>query len=452
MLTVIVGGGTVGTELAVHLMKSGHDVSMVEQDHAHCVELNDKLDCLVVEGAGSSPRALAQAGIADANMVLAVTSMDEVNIMVCNIAAQYGVPTRIARIRCSEFTDRHSPVNVEQMGVTEVIDPERVLVRVIDQIARIPGAVEVFSYHHGAILIARHIMEEGMPLLGKNLIEITKMAGSLEFLAVALKRQTGEARIPTGEDVIDAGDDVTTIFPEDSLPKYLDLLGLSGQRARKAIISGTSLTAIQLAEQLSTWIDVVTLVDPDPQHAQLAAKRLNNVEVIHGDPSEADLLREVNVDSADLFVGAGQSTSLNVMSALLAKSEGAKRIMAMSFEPKSNRLFREIGVDHVISPRRALAQEILDIIYRGRRSVELQLRDMDLESVELMAQPGSRISRKPLTQVWTGLRGQAIVGALIRDDKILLPTGDTQVAEGDEVIVIVKPRSMAKVQKLFKQH
>jgi len=448
---VIVGAGTVGFELAVHLQKAGHDVSLVESDAARCAEISEKLDILVVDGPGSSPRVLEHAGLPDAQMVLAVTSVDEVNILVCGIAAQFDVPTRIARIRSSEFRGQHATVDLEQLGVTRVIDPEQVLVRVIDQIARIPDAVEVFSYHEGQILIARHIMADGMPILDKNLIEILRMAGDDQFLSVALKREQEEKTwIPAGDDVLRAGDDVTTIFPRDSLPKYLELLNLTGKRVHKAIVAGDGRTAIQLSEDLETWVESVTLVSPDTAHARRAADLLDRAEVICGDATERNVMMEVGVDSADLFVGVGQRTTHNVMGALLARAEGTKRVIAMSLEPKNNALFRSLGVDHVISPRRAMAQEIIDLIHRGRRSVELQLRDMNLESVELIAGENAKITRAPLQKVWMPYKRQAIVGAVVRDGQVLIPRGKTQIQAGDEVIVVIKPQHIHKIQSLFK--
>ena len=451
MQIVIVGAGTVGFELAVHLQRSGHDVSLVEQNAARCAEISEKLDILVVEGAGCSPHALEAAGLADAQMVLAVTSVDEVNILVCGIAAQFKVPTRIARIRSSEFRGRKAHVDLEELGVTRIIDPEQVLVQVIDQIARIPEAVEVFSYHEGQILIARHILSEGMPIIGKDLKQVLEKAGGEKFLAVALKRQD-KAWIPAGDDVLQAGDDVTTIFPRESLSKYLELLNLTGKRVHKAVIAGDGRTAMQLSADLEGWVENVTLISPNVIHARRAAELLDKVMVIQGQPTERDVLLEVGVDAADLYVGVGNRTTTNVMSALLAKSMGATRVVAMSLEPKNNQLFRSLGVDHIISPRRAMAQEIMDIIHRGRRSVELQLRDMDLESIELMAEENSKITREPLLKVWRPYKRQAIVGAVIRGGEVMIPSGDTQIETGDELIVIVKPKHVHKINSLFKGH
>jgi trk system potassium uptake protein TrkA len=448
--TVIVGAGTVGFDLAVELQKAHHDIAVVEQDPRRCAEIREKLDILLVEGRGTNPRVLEQAGIRDAEMVIAVTSVDEVNILVCSLAAEYGIQTRIARIRNRELTGRASPLDLSKVGVTRIINPERIVVRIIDHIALIPDVVEVFGYHDGEILIARHIMTAEMPVIGRSLLDVPNIVESNRFfLAVALKRG-GKAWIPAGDDVLQAGDDLTTLLSLDSLPEYLEVLGLSRRKVRKAIVAGDGLTAILLCEALKSWIESVILVDPDAEHGQMAAEQLEGIEVIHGNPTDRDILREVNACKADLFVGAGRQTAQNVMGALLARAEGVVKVIAVSYEPQNNRLFRQIGVHHVISPRRAMTQEIIDLIHRGRLSMELQLRDMPLESIEMRADEKSRITRAPLVKVWQPLRRKAIVGAVIRQGRPLIPRGNTQIQAEDDVIVITEPKYVQKIRKLFK--
>ncbi|MCK4304039.1 MAG: Trk system potassium transporter TrkA [Candidatus Eisenbacteria sp.] len=450
MQIVIVGAGTVGFDLAVQLQRAQHDVSLVEHDPQRCASIREKLDILVVEGSGSSPSALDGAGLREAQMVLAVTSVDEVNILVCGLAKQWGVESRIARIRSREFSGRSTKVDMQKLGITQFIDPERLSVRIIDQIAMIPDVEEVFSYHDGEVLIVRHVMKEAMPIIGHTLAEAIQMAGTHRLLAVALRRE-GETRIPTGADVFKPGDDFTTVIPRASLPKYMEFLGLAGRRVRKAVIAGDGRTAILLCDALKSWVEDVTLVDPDQAHGLRAAENLGGVEVIHGDPTERDVLREVNVAGSDIFVGAGRATTPNVMSALLARSEGTPKVAAISYEPQSNRLFREIGVQHVVSPRRAVAREIMDLIHRGRMSMELQLRDLDIESIEILAEPGSKITSGPLRKVWQTFRSKAIAGAVVHEGVPLIPGGDTRIKEGDSVIVVTQPKSARKIEKLFRK-
>jgi trk system potassium uptake protein TrkA len=438
----------VGLDLAIYLQRAKHDVSLVEIEPARSQAIREKLDILVVEGPGSSPTALEAAGISEADIVLAVTSVDEVNILVCGIARQFGVRSRIARIRGREFTGRRSKIDLAALGITHAIDPERIIVRIIDQIAALPEAVEVFSYHDHQILIARHVLHEQMPIVGHSLADAVKMAGSHRLLAVALKREH-KVRIPFGNDTLQAGDDVTTVIPRDSLPKYIELLDLGKRRARKAVVAGEGLTAVLLAETLRTWVEDVTLVDPVEANAREAAERLENVEVIHGDPTDRDVLEEVHVGGAEIFVGAGKQSTDNVMSALLARSMGTPRVFAVAYEPQSNRLFREIGVNYVITPRTVMAQEIMDLIHRGHISMELQLRDLNLETMEIRAAPNSPITRGPLTQVWRPFKRKAIAGAVVHGGVPEIPSGNTRVQPGDDVIIVTEPKWARKVQRLF---
>ncbi|MFC1572015.1 Trk system potassium transporter TrkA [Candidatus Eisenbacteria bacterium] len=448
MNIVVVGAGTVGFDLAVNLRRARHDVSLVEIDPQRCASIREKLDILVVEGPGSSPNALEEAGIQDAQMVLAVTSVDEVNILVCGLAAQSGVVRRIARIRNPEFAGRRSRVDMAKLGITRFIDPERISVRIIDQIVRIPDAVEAFGFHEGQILIVRHMMKDGMPIVGSSLAEIIERAGPHRLLAVALRR-TGADRIPAGNDVLQVGDDVTTVIPRGSLPTYFEFLGLSGKEVRKAVVAGDGLTAMLLCETLKEWVADVVLIDPDAEHGKLAAERLNGVEVLHGDPTEEDMLREVNAAGADVFMGAGRSTTPNVMSALLARAQGTPCVFAVSYEPEHDHLYREIGVQHVVSPRRAMSQEIMDLIHRGHISMEIPLRDMEFEAIEIIAEERSKITKGPLHKVWRPFHGKAIVGAVIHNGAACIPSGETVVAADDDVIVVTTPKLVGKIEAHF---
>ena len=449
MQIVIVGAGTVGFDLAMHLQRAKHDVALVEKNATRCAEIREKLDILVVEGPGSSPVALMDAGLRGAQMVLAVTSNDEVNILVCTLAEQWGVDHRLARIRNPEFGDPHSRVDLEKLGVTSVIDPESLVVRIIDQIARIPDVEEVFSYHEGQVLIVRHIMQKGMPVIGSTLAEASQRAEGHPLLAVALRRGETEVRIPVASDVFQPGDDFTTVMAGRSLGIYLEFLGLADRYVRKAVVAGDGLTAILLCERLRAWVDDVTLIDPSVGHGRRAAQRLDGVEVIHGNPTERDVLRESNTKGADLFVGAGRNTTLSVMSALLARSEGVPKVVAVSYEPQSNRLFREIGVKHVVSPRRVMANELMAQIHRGRVSMEMHLRDLNLESIEYRVGSRAKIARGPLSEVWKPFRESAIVGAVLRGSATMIPVGDTQVQEGDHVLVVASPRARRKIEGMF---
>ena len=445
---VIVGAGSVGQNLAIQLQRNGQNVAVLEPDPARADALRETADIQVICSSGSSPLALEAAGIQRAHTLLAVTNLDEVNILACGLARQYGVKTRIARIRSGEFVGSSSHVNLWELGVSHVIDPERVVTRVINQLAVIPDAVEVFSYHEGEILISRHVLQEGMPVLEETLAEAAKRQDSVEMRAVAIKRKD-VVWIPHGDARPEAGDELVTVFPRESLTGYLRALGLDGHRIRKAVVAGDSLLGIILAASLNEWIDEVVLIDPDPTHARHAAECLDGIDVIAGDPTDQAVLKEIHLAGAELFVGAGEATTGNVMGALCARAQGVDEVMAISHEPGNNPLYRQLGVDQVISPRRAVAQEIMDMLAHGHGAFELHFRDMDLESLELVAEDGCAMLEAPLSELWGPLHGDAIIGTIRREGRCFIPTGATRIMVKDEVIVVTHPNRADRLRSMF---
>lgn len=448
MEIVIVGAGSVGQNLAIQLQRNGQSVAVLEPDSERADALREAADIQVLTASGSSPIALEAAGIQRAHTLLAVTDLDEVNILACGLARQYGVKTRIARIRSGEFVGSKSHVNLWELGVSHVIDPERVVTRVITQLAMIPDAVEVFSYHEGEILISRHVLQEGMPILGQSLAEAATLEDSIKLRAVAIKRGD-QVWIPHGDARPEAGDELVTVFPRESLPGYLTALGLERHRVRKAVVAGDGLLGIILASSLNTWIPEVVLIDSDPTHARHAAECLDGIDVIAGDPTDQAVLKEIHLAGAELFVGVGESTTGNVMSALFAASQGVDEVMAISHDPGNNPLYRQLGVHQVISPRRAVAQEIMDMLAHGHGAFELHFRDMNLESLELVAESGAGVLDGALSEIWGPLHGDAIIGIIRREGACFIPEGTTRLLANDEVIVITSPDRADRLRAMF---
>jgi len=445
---VIVGAGSVGQNLAIQLQRNGQSVAVLEPDPARAEALREAADIQVLTASGSSPLALEAAGIQRAHTILAVTNLDEVNILACGLARQYGVKTRIARIRSGEFVGAASHVNLWELGVSHVIDPERVVTQVISQLARIPDAVEVFSYHEGEILISRNMLQEGMPILGETLAEGAQRPDAVDLRVVALKRGD-DVWIPGGDAQPMAGDELVAVFPRASLPGYLRTLGLEHHSVKKAVVAGDGLLGIILAASLNTWVPEVVLIDSDPEHARQAAETLDGVDVFSGDPTDQAVLKEIHLSGADLFVGAGQKTTANVMSALFARSHGVDEVMAISHEPGNNPLYRQLGVHQVISPRRAVTQEIMDMLTHGHGAFELHFRDMDLESLELVAEAGCAMLNGPLSEVWTPFQGDAIIGTIRRNGNCFIPTKSTRIMVDDEVILVTHPVRVERLRSMF---
>jgi trk system potassium uptake protein TrkA len=216
------------------------------------------------------------------------------------------------------------------------------------------------------------------------------------------------------------------------------------------IITGESLTAIQLANALKDIIDKVVLVDPNAGHAKHAADVLNNVEIVHGDCTDSAILNEVYVRNAEFFIAVGKETEYNIMSALLAKAEGAREVIAVAAELRHDRLFSSIGIDHVIHPRLAIAQEIMEVINRGQIGRVVRIRNLDIEAIRIIAEENSPITGKPLQHVRSKIQKGSIIGAVLRGDQMIIPDGSTVIEPGDQMIVITYTQHVSRVRKLFK--
>ncbi len=449
MRIIIVGGGVVGFSLAEQLRHENHDIVLIEKETATYEQIRNRTDIQILCGNGTSPALLETAGIKDADMVVAVTSFDEHNIVICAIAQQYGVERRIARIRSSEFREGAGIFDLKKLGVTLVTDPEAVLVDAITQFVETPGATDAVNFHEGNVLMRGYRVHRDMPLVGKTLRDIRKETAQHPLLFIAAIRK-GEAIIPDGDYTIEPEDDMFGIFPRPSLEAFLNLFGRSRKEARNVIIAGTSLTAIQLARQVKDIVEKVVLIDPDYEHGRQAADILNDVDIIHGDATDAAILQEVYIRNADFFIAADKETDSNVMSSLLAKAEGAREVIAVINDVRHDRLFKSIGIDHVIHPRLAIANNILEKIHRGQIGRIVRIRNLDIEALRLTVDPDSPVTGKPLQHIRSKMQKGTIVGTLLRGDEMIIPDGNTIIEPGDKMIVITHSKNAARVRKLFK--
>ncbi|MDP8217526.1 MAG: Trk system potassium transporter TrkA [Candidatus Theseobacter exili] len=449
MRILIVGGGTVGFSLVKQLSLENHEIAVVEKDPDICQTISERSDVLVVNGSGSTPSALEQAGINEAEMVIAVTYIDEVNILVCSLAENYNVKKRIARVRDHEYSGPNPAVDLSRLGVTQVIDPERAVVDAICQFIRMPGATQAASFQDDSVLMCSYNVPDEVPMSGKSIIQIDEIISPNKLLVMAIIR--GETTIiPSGENEILPGDQIISIFPKATLDVYLPLLGKSRKSVRKVVIAGDGLTALHLAATLENLVETVIWITPQYNEGIDGASLLHSTEIIHGDGTDMDVLQEIHVGTADFFVGAGKETQDNVMGALLAKSEGVKETIIISTEPRHAPLFHSLGIDHSISPRLSTAREIMEAVHKGQIWATVPLKNTEIEAVRISASKGSPITEKPLKIAWKKMRKGSIVGAIIRNNTMIIPRGDTVIEPGDDVIVLTRTTHIDALQKMFR--
>lgn len=450
MRIIIVGGGVVGYSLAEQLLRDKHQLTLVELDGELCQQISEKLDLKIINGSGTSPDILQSAGLASADMVLAVTPNNEVNIVVCAMAAQHEARYRIARLRGQEFGDSQKLIDWKEMGITTVIHPEQLQVDAILQYVETPHAADAANFEDGRILMRGYRISESMELAGKSLRDIRKEIAPDVVLFSAVIRG-GAGMIPDGNTVIEPGDLVYALFPRESLPRFLKLVGIDA-RNRKIIMTGNTYATVELAQALDKMDYHVTWVNRTRAHAEQAAIALNNVEVIHGDCTQDDLLRELNVDTASFFLAVSDEPEYNMLSALLAKAEGAHEVIATTTESHHDGLFHSIGINHIINPRLITAKEILDTISKGHIGAKVKLSNVDIEAIRFTVHPGSDVAGTKVRKIATKLKKGSIIGIIVRDERIILPDGETVIEENDHVIVITQQKNFPYLSKLFKPH
>ena len=451
MKIVIAGAGLVGLSLAQQLVLEGHDLAIIETDGDLCQEIEEKQDLLVINGSGSDPAKMMEAGISSTDVLLAVTPSDEVNIVACSIAKYHKVEQRVARVRNPAFFRDKTVYDIEQIGVTRLIDPETTVVDAICQFISTPKALEAAAFESGKIMLREYKVTPNMPVVGKSLSEIREMSTDNNILVMTVVRDD-RAIIPDGELRVEPGDEILIIFPARSRDAFMDLMGLPRRAAQKVVISGSSLTCYKLAERLQQNVEKVIWVSPDYNFGNWGASRLDRVEVLHGDCTDEELLKEIHIENAGFFVAASKNTEHNVMSSLLAKAYKVRETVTISDQPANTyHLLKSIGIDHIINPRLTTAASIMDLIHRGRILNEIKLRDMDLEAVRVIASPNCRASNGPLSKSWRPLAKKAIVGAIIRHQDLIIPTGDTVIEPGDQALVITRARSMPDIKKMFRE-
>ena len=449
MNIIIVGAGTVGISLARYLIKQHHYVSIIERDPLLCNDINTRLDVFTVTGSGTSLSVLENAGIRNSDMIIAVTPSDDTNLVLCNFAKQYGVEKRIARIKSSEYSSSDSPVILTELGVTHLIETEKEVVKKIMQHIEFPQATQTANFQSDSVYLRGFKVSENMYLANRTLAEIKQFTSGSPMLIVAIIRGN-ETVLPTGDKKLLPGDEVIAMMPKESFKNFRKLVNSSDEKVSRIVVYGDSLTAVHLAQNLRGLAERIIFVDPDIDHANEAASFLKGVDVITGNCTNADILQEIRVRNADFFISVVENGDDNIMSCLLAKAEGARRVIAVRDDQRHVNLFLSLGVDHIINPQNISTQRIIEDIKAVPIENHLKLKNGNIEVMRFRAEKNSRIIKKPLRDLQGLLKRSIIVGAILRGSDVLIPGGDTVINEGDEVFVLYSNENANFVNKLFK--
>lgn len=446
MRIVIVGAGVVGTHLAEDLSSAGHVVSIVDRSPKLVAELNERMDVLAIQGHGCSPPVLKQAGIEQAEMVLAVTNIDEVNVVICMLAQRYGVQHKIARLRNARYAGPEGPLKPRDLGIDTIIQPEDIIITEVMSILKIPGSTEVASFAGGKVLMVTFDVDEVAPVAGKRLRDLREAAMMASFLVVAIFRHE-TSLIPRGEDVIQPGDHIAVMVHADTLPLLLPLMQARVRPVERIVIFGGNLLARNLAAKLIAQFPNVTMIVPEADAAERAAAEVRDALVLQGSATDPDVLREAQTENCDYFMAVSKDDELNMLAALMARRHQARRVVVLAQNPDYLPVLKSIGMDVVINPRLATAGEILRYIRQGQIHTVTRLKESEAEAIELEAVPDAPITRKPLKEL--EIPSGSIIGAVLRDGDMLIPDGSCQIKAGEAVVVFALPEAIPRIERLF---
>lgn len=446
MRIMILGAGDVGLHLAQQLAIENHDVVVVEQDRERVRRSQDFLDALVIEGNGASLTTLEQAGIAKTDLLLAVTSQDEVNLMACLSAAQYEVPKRIARVSKPDYYDHTGILPPERLGVSLMINPERECALESYQLLQSSAAAEFAQFENGLVQLIGLRVKPDAPVAGKRLLEIGKSTQKVRALVVAISRGR-ETIIPTGATRIEPGDQVFILGEPRHMPDVLPLAGYSRFDLRRVVIAGGSREAWFLAHMLEEHKIGCTVIESDRRRAVDLAEDLGRSLVLHGDATDLELLEMEGIGDADGFVAYTGSDETNLLSCLLAKNLGTRRVISLVERFNYIPLVSRVGVDAAVSPRMSAVNAILTHVRRGSVLAVATLKGTRAEGIEFDVSSRFPHAGIPLARV--KLPTGSLIGAIIRGNRVIIPGGDDSVRIGDRIIVFVVPESLRQVEDLF---
>jgi trk system potassium uptake protein TrkA len=446
MRTLIVGAGVVGTNLAEELSSAGHVVSLVDRSQKIVDQLNERMDILAVQGHGCNPDVLRKAGIEDAQLVLAVTNIDEVNVVICMLARHFGVQHKIARLRHARYAGPDGPLDPADLGIDTIIQPEEIIITEVMNILKIPGSTEVASFAEGQVLLVTFDVEADAPVAGKRLRDLREAAAMASFLVVAIFRNE-TSLVPRGDDIIEAGDHIAVMVHADMLPIMLPMIQPRVRRVERIVIYGGNMLGRSLAARLEREFDHVAMIVPDAEQAERAATRLRDTLVLHGSATDPAVLREALHDNCDYFMAVSKDDELNMLSALMARRHHARRVIVLAQNPDYLPLLKSVGMDVVINPRLATAGEIIKFIRQGQIHVVTRLKESEAEAIELEAVKQAPITRKPLKE--QNLPSGSIIGAVMRDGEMMIPDGNCWIRAGETVIVFALPEAIPRIERLF---
>jgi trk system potassium uptake protein TrkA len=448
---LILGAGQVGRTAAYHLSREeANEVTVVDTNDTSLRDLQDRLDIRTVHGNAASPNVLEAAGARDADILVALTSSDEVNMLACQIAfTLYRTPTKIARIRSSDFFQRDGLFAEGGLAVDVWISPEQLVTEYIEQLIHYPGALQVLDFADGKVRLVGVRALRGGLLVGQKLRALREHIPETDARVAAIYRK-GRSIVPGGDTVIEHDDEVFFLAARKDIRLVMGEMRKAEDPVKRVVIAGGGNIGFRLAKALEPD-NQVKLIERDNRRARRVAELLASTIVLNGDAADEELLVEENIDSADVFAALTNSEEANILSAMLAKRLGAHKVMAIINKPSYAELIESGPIDIAISPQTVTIGSLLAYVRRGDVVRVHSLRRGAAEAIETIVHGDPGISRVVGRRVEDiDLPEGTTIGAIVRGEDVIIAHHDTTIESDDHVILFVTDRRhIEAVERLF---
>jgi len=440
---IIIGAGEVGFHIAKRLASEAKEVVVVDNSPRALKRISEGVDVQTIEGSGSNPAVLEDAGIRDADIMLAVTDSDEINIVACTFAAALapGVVT-LARIRKDEYLHFQDGRALGMLGIAKAINPDVEVVRAIERLIEIPGAEEINDFAGGRIKFVGYRVAGG-PVVGVTMINIRTVLGVPDVIIAAIVRED-QLIIPSGTDVIQSGDLVYFVCFADNVQLVMQRMGCPMRQVRNVMIIGGGDIGLRLARSLEGRLHV-KLVESDPDRCQELAQELHKTLVLLGDGRDQDLLTEENIHEMDMAISLTGDEETNILTSLLCRRLGAAKAVTRINKFAYFNLVRAVGIEQIVSPRLAAVNSILQYMRKGKVLSAASIKGDEAEALEAVALAHSDIVGKAIRDL--NLPRGALILSIQRGEEVVFPTGDSVIEPDDRILILSTRRNIPRVEK-----
>lgn len=443
---VIAGDGEVGFHLAKLLSEDNHNITIVDPHQGLLKMVESHTDLLTITGDSTSFGVLENANVHKADLLISVVHDEKTNILTCSLGKKLGAKKTICRINNLEYLTERNLELFKEMGIDELVCPERIaadeIIHLFDQVA----ATEVVDFTKSKLSLFLIRLEKDAKVIGKSLMEIAHSNPEMPFRAVAIQRDS-KTIIPKGCDQFESGDMAYVICKKEGISQMLELSGKSKLPIRNAIIIGGGRIGRKTARLLENKLNL-KLIEIDKERCLQLTDNLSNTLIINGDARDVDLLEDEGIRGTDAFVAVTNNSETNILTCLLARKMGARKVIALVENVDYIDLAQRFGVDAVINKKLITASHIVRFTMDANVTLTKCLSGMDAEAAELIARSGSPITKAPIKKLH--LPKGSIIGGIIRGEESFIATGDMQIQENDKVVLFCLPESLNKVYKMFR--